>query len=47
MSKNRILPMSKENFTSHMAGFPIIKSPLRTVWITTFSKKSLLQHTGA
>lgn len=31
--KNPIMPMSKENFDSHMAGFPIIKSPLRTVWM--------------
>jgi hypothetical protein len=38
MSKNRILPMSKENLASHMAGFPIIKSPLRTVWMTRLSR---------
>jgi hypothetical protein len=33
MSKNPIAPMSKENFASHMAGFPIITSPLKTVWM--------------
>lgn len=34
MIKDPIKPMSKENLASNIAGFPLIKSPLKIEWAT-------------
>jgi hypothetical protein len=38
MTKLPITPMSKENLFSNIKGFPIIRSPLKTVWIAKLPK---------